>query len=46
MNRRIGEYTTPPTQPEEKIGNKNKIAIDKTKAITPPSLLGIERKIA
>jgi len=27
-------------------GKINKIAIDKTKAITPPNLLGIERRIA
>jgi hypothetical protein len=27
-------------------GRINKIAIDITKAITPPSLLGIDRKIA
>jgi len=27
-------------------GKENKIAIDITKAITPPSLFGIERKIA
>jgi hypothetical protein len=27
-------------------GKINKIAIDKTKAITPPSLFGIDRKIA
>jgi hypothetical protein len=27
-------------------GKINKIAIDITKAITPPNLLGIERKIA
>ena len=27
-------------------GSKNKIAIEKTKASTPPSLLGIDRRIA
>jgi hypothetical protein len=27
-------------------GKINKIAIDKTRAITPPNLLGIERRIA
>jgi hypothetical protein len=27
-------------------GRINKIAIDNTKAITPPNLLGIDRKIA
>jgi len=46
ITRRKGEKTTPPTVVTLKKGKTNKQAMDRTKPITPPNLLGIERRIA
>lgn len=41
-----GEKTTPPTQRGVRKGYKNKTRIDIKRPITPPNLLGIERRMA
>lgn len=44
--RRRGEKTTPPEKRGERIEKIKRTKIDITNATTPPSLLGIERRIA
>jgi len=47
INRLTGEKLKPVNSKfEARIGNRNKIITDNKSAITPPSLLGMERRIA